>query len=52
MFVSELLLALDYLFTKTRPAVQNALKCHGQDLTISTDGRRFLFIYAKLEQLR
>lgn len=52
MFVSGLLLLLDYLFTKTHPAVQIALKCHGHDLTISTDCRRFLFIYAKREQLR
>ena len=51
-FVNGLLCVLDYIFTKSLSAVQDALKRHGQDLTIKTDGRRFLFIYAKLEQLR
>lgn len=51
-FVSLLIAVLEYMYTKCLMPIQNVLKAHGTDLTIKTDGRRFLFIYAKLEQLR
>ncbi|KAK7102227.1 uncharacterized protein [Littorina saxatilis] len=52
MFVTGLIAVVDYMFTKSMPSVQSALKRHDHDLTIKTDGRRYLFIYAKLEQLK
>nr|KAG5695025.1 hypothetical protein BaRGS_015849 [Batillaria attramentaria] len=51
-FVSILIAVLEYMYTKCLSPIQDILKIHGTDLTIKTDGRRFLFIYAKLEQLR
>jgi hypothetical protein len=51
-FVTGLVTVLDYLVSKSQPAVQTALKCHGHDLTVKSEGRRYLFICGKLDQLK
>lgn len=51
-FLTGLLALMDYVFSKNLPAVRSALKCHAQDPAVMSDGRQFLVIYSKLEQLR
>ncbi|KAI8771692.1 CAunnamed protein product [Biomphalaria glabrata] len=51
-YVSLVIEVLDYLYTNTRTLVPNALSTFSTDLTVKTDGRRFLFEYGKLEQLK
>lgn len=51
-YVSLVIEVLDYLYINTRTLVPNALSTFSTDLTVKTDGRRFLFEYGKSEQLK
>ncbi|BFZ10978.1 hypothetical protein BsWGS_14017 [Bradybaena similaris] len=51
-YVTLVVSVLDYLYSTSLPLVQNALGSFCNDLTVKTDGRRFLFEYAKMDQLK
>ena len=41
-----------FMFQQALPVVQNILDHHGKDLGVHTEGRRFVYYYAKLPQLQ
>ena len=41
-----------FMFQQALPVVQNILDHHGTDLGVHTEGRRFVYYYAKLPQLQ
>ncbi|XP_059151050.1 uncharacterized protein LOC131937544 isoform X2 [Physella acuta] len=51
-YVTTVISVLEYLYSNTLAHVRNALGVFCADLTVKTDGRRFLFEYAKMEQLK
>ena len=50
--MTQVLEVLDYLYLHTLEIVRTALARYHEDLTVKTDGRRFLFEWAKMDQLR
>ncbi|CAL1542744.1 unnamed protein product, partial [Lymnaea stagnalis] len=51
-YVSLLITVLEYMYSNSLKRVRDALGIFCGDLTIKTDGRRFLFEYGKMEQLK
>ena len=41
-----------FMFKESLPVVQTILDDHGTDLGVKTEGRRFVYYYAKLPQLQ
>lgn len=50
--VEQYEMLLEHLFKEGIPVIQAIMKSFGSDLGVNTEGRKFIFYYAKLQQLQ